>query len=145
VEETELLRIKGNRVHQSWQYFLLRCLEIYQVHSITALGVVINDKLTAADHLSSLLTSCSSLLYAMRVLRDHGLPVSSLHDVFCATIIVKAIYCALAWSGLCLANDCARLVAFLRRCKRCRYCTDDVAAIIVSCLLQPISLCSSVS
>jgi len=61
------------------------CLNICQVHSITALGVVINDKLTAADHVSS--TSCSSSLYAMRVLRDHGLPASSLQDVFHATVM----------------------------------------------------------
>ena len=44
------------------------------VHSLTALGVV----LTAADHVSSLLASCSSSLYAMRVLRNHGLPATSL-------------------------------------------------------------------
>ena len=41
------------------------CLGICQVRNITALGVVLNDKLTATDHVSSLLTSCSSSLYAM--------------------------------------------------------------------------------
>jgi len=55
------------------------CIE--RVHKITALGVVVNDQLTSTDHISSLLTSCSSLLYALRVLRHHGLPNSSLHDV----------------------------------------------------------------
>jgi len=65
------------------------CLCINQVHSLTALGVVLNDKLTAADHVSSLLASCSSSLYAMRVLRNHGLPATSLTDVFRATIIAK--------------------------------------------------------
>ena len=95
------------------------CLNICQVHSInTGLGVVINDKLTAADHVSSLLTSCSSSLYAMRVLRDHGLPASSLQDVFHATVMAKLTYCAPTWSGLCSANDRTRLDAFLRRCKR---------------------------
>ena len=105
------------------------CMDICQVHSITALGVVINDKLTAAEHVSSLLASCSRSLYAMRVLRDHGLPVSSLQDVFRATVIAKLTYCAPAWSGLCSANDRARLDAFLRRCKRYGYCADDVARI----------------
>jgi len=94
------------------------CLNICQVHSIIALGVVINDKLTAADHVSLLLTSCSSSLYAMRVLRDQGLPVSSLQDVFHATVMAKLTYCAPAWFGLCSANDRTRLDAFLRRCKR---------------------------
>ena len=35
------------------------CLGISQVRSITALGVVLNDKLTADDHVGSILTSCS--------------------------------------------------------------------------------------
>ena len=82
-----------------------------------------------ADHVSSLLTSCSSSLYAMRFLRDHGLPASSLQDVFHATIMAKLTYCAPAWSGLCSANDRTPLDAFLRRCKRYGYCADDVATI----------------
>jgi len=39
------------------------------VDKITALGVVINDRLTATDHVSYVLTACSILLYALRVLR----------------------------------------------------------------------------
>jgi len=62
---------------------------IPQVHSITALGVVLNDKMNAADHVSSLLAACSSSLYALRVLCDHGMPTKSLQDVFRATIIAK--------------------------------------------------------
>jgi len=63
---------------------------------------------------------------ALRVLRDHGLPASSLQDVFRATILAKIPYCAPAWSGLCSASDRARLDAFLRRSKKYGYCADDV-------------------
>ena len=105
---------------------------IPQVHYI---GVVLNDKMNAAeaDHVivSSLLAACSSSLYALRVLRDHGMPTKSLEDVFRATIIAKLTYCAPAWSGLCSARDRARLDAFLRRCKRYGYCADDVSTIAV--------------
>ena len=94
------------------------------------LGVIINDKLTAEDHVSSVLTSCSRSLHALRVLRDHGLPASSLQDVFRATIIAKLVYCAPAWSGLCSANDRARLDTFLRCSNRYGYCADDVPTII---------------
>ena len=58
------------------------CKDIERVSSLRVLGVIINDKLTAADHVSTLLTSCSSLFYALRVLRTHGIPAQSLHDVF---------------------------------------------------------------
>jgi len=41
---------------------------IEQVTQTTALGVVINDHMTATDHVTALLTSCTKLLYALRVL-----------------------------------------------------------------------------
>ena len=49
--------------------------------------------LTATDHVSYLLDSCSGLLYALRVLRSHGLPSQSLKchgdrqvDLLCASV-----------------------------------------------------------
>jgi len=66
-------------------------------------------------------------LYALRVLRNHGLPTNALQDVFRATIIAKLTYCAPAWSGR--LDDRARLDAFLRRSKRYGYCPDDVPTI----------------
>ena len=47
---------------------------------------ILNDKLTAEDHVALILTSSSSSLYALWVLHDHGLPAISLQDVFCAMI-----------------------------------------------------------
>jgi len=64
---------------------------IERVDSITAMlmGVVINNRLTATDHINYVLTACSSLLYALRVLRSHGLPEPSVKDVFQATVLAK--------------------------------------------------------
>jgi len=95
------------------------CLE--QVTRIIALGVVINDHMTATDHVTSLLTSCTKLLYARRVLRALGLPQQSLMDVFRATVESKLQYAAPAWSGFCAAGDRERLNAFLRRCVKLGY------------------------
>ena len=148
----------GRGAHNKSVTLPLHWLDIRQVHSITAfvtdchcdtnsitvLGVVLKDKLTATDHVSSLLTSCPSSLYAMRVLRDHGLPASSLQDVFHATVIAKLIYGAPAWSGLCSASDRTRLDAFLRHSKRYGYCSEDIAT-IRTCALQQMNLYSSVS
>ena len=47
----------------------------------------------------------------------------------CVTVIAKLTYGAPAWSGLCSANDRARLDAFLRRTKRYGYCSEDIATI----------------
>jgi len=65
--------------------------DIERVSSLRVLGVILNDKLTAADHLTALLSSGSSMLYAMRVLRSHGTPTTSLQDIFCATVISRIL------------------------------------------------------
>ena len=51
---------------------------IERVKSLRILGVMVNDRMTAADHVSHLLTACSRQLYALWVLRAHGTPRESL-------------------------------------------------------------------
>jgi len=65
--------------------------DIERVSSLRVLGVILNDKLTAADHVTALLSSGSSMLYAMRVLRSHGTPNTSLQDIFRATVILRIL------------------------------------------------------
>ena len=67
---------------------------IERVSSLRVLGVIVNDKLTAADHVTALLSSATSLLYAMRVLRLHGTPTTSLNDIFNATVVSRIQYAA---------------------------------------------------
>ena len=100
---------------------------IYQkLSSLRVLGVIVNDQLTATDHVSNILASCNSLLYALRTLRSHGIPVTSLYDVFRSTVITKLTYCAPSWSGACSAADRAKLESFVSRCKRLDYCSSEV-------------------
>ena len=76
------------------------CSGIERVDKQTILGVVVNSRLTATDHISYLLDSCSSLLHALRVLRTHGLPSQSLKDVFHATYRdrqVDLLRASMAW------------------------------------------------
>jgi len=63
-------------------------------------------------------------MYALRVLRSHGLSEQSLKDVFQATVVGKLLYyCAPAWRRFCSAADCTRLrpSSFLRRCDKLGY------------------------
>ena len=87
------------------------CLGIEQVSQITALGVVVNDRMTGSDHVTELLSSCTKLLYALvYVCLEHTAchslrPIikrsqQSLMDVFRATVESKLQYAAPAWSGL---------------------------------------------
>ena len=76
------------------------CLDSERVTSLRVLGVIVNDKLTAADPRKMLLSSRSSLLYAMRILRSHGTPTVSLHDIFQAVVVSRIQYVAPARSGM---------------------------------------------
>ena len=62
--------------------------------SLCILGVIVNDKLTAADHITMLLSSCSRMLHAMRGLRARGTPTTSFHDIFHATVVSRIEYAA---------------------------------------------------
>ena len=104
--------------------------DIKRETTMRVLGVIVNDKLTAVDHVTTLLSSSSRMLYAMRVLRAHGTPATSLYDIFHATVISRIEYAAPAWSGMCSATDSARLDSLLlRRSKRLGYCNDDLPAV----------------
>jgi len=115
------------------------CLDICQVQSITVLGVMLNDKLTAADHVSSLLPSCSSTLYALRVLHDYELSTSLLQDVFCTTVIAKITYCAP--SGLVASARQMTVHDWTHACDAANV-NDTVLMTfwrLANCLLQPVN------
>ena len=91
----------------------LPCLNIERVSSFRVLGVIFNDKLTATGHEDNLLSASTGLMYALRVLRSHGIPPASLHDVFGAIVVSGITYCSPAWSSMCSAADRARLDSFV--------------------------------
>ena len=105
-----IFRVKGKR--GSTAEVPAPCEAIARVTTLTMLGVVINEQMTAVDHVSSLFTTCSRLLYTLRVLRNHGIPAASMSDVFRATVIDKLTYSSLTWAGFTSAADQARLDAF---------------------------------
>jgi len=101
------------------------CPGIERVSSICILGVTVNDQLSAADHVNSILASSKSLLYALRVLRVHGVPDVSLQEVFRATLLAKMTYACPAWHGMCSAGDHMKLESLVNRCRRLGYCGHD--------------------
>jgi hypothetical protein len=88
---------------------------IERVDSIKALGVTISRRLSIAEHVDNLLAACSQTLFAMRTLKQHGLPTNALHAVYQATVVAKLTYASPAWWGFASQADKERLEAFLRR------------------------------
>jgi len=80
-----IFRAKGRRGNST--PLPVACPEIHRVEQLTALGIVINNRMTAADHVSKLLETCARRLYVLRVLRHHDLPSISMNAVFRMTVL----------------------------------------------------------
>ena len=73
------------------------CQSIERIDKLTVLGVVINDRMTAVDHVGYLLSSCSSSLYMLRTLRNHGTPEAS---YYASVLICEHILLSKRVSGI---------------------------------------------
>ena len=57
------------------------------------LGITLSTDLRMTKHTEKVLTSSSKVsLYALRVLRDHGMSTFALHDVAMATTVAHLMY-----------------------------------------------------
>ena len=63
------------------------------------LGVTMQDSLSMEAHIKTLVGNTSQNLYALKILKAHGLPTTSLYDVCRATLASRMIYAAPAWYG----------------------------------------------
>ena len=83
--------------------------------------------MSVSKHVHSVTSSCVQHLYALKVLRAHGLCDEALQQVFIAVIIFKISYASTAWWGFTSAADRHHLEAFLRRSIRSRLCSPEHA------------------
>ena len=67
-------------------------LDIARVDSLKILGVTFTRNLSASEHIGNILKSCSQSLYALRLLRAHGLCDTAIQTIFRAVIIAKLTY-----------------------------------------------------
>jgi len=77
------------------------------------------------EHVQATVSACASLLYALRVLRAHGMPETALQTVYQATVMAMVLYATNAWWGFTSACDRQRIEAFVGRTKRCGLCHAD--------------------
>jgi len=64
------------------------------------------------------INSCARSMYAISVLRSHGMCVPLLQQVFKSVVISKLTYAAPAWWGFSTSADRQRIESFLRRAAR---------------------------
>jgi len=94
--------------------------------SVKILGVTISDKLSASYHVRGVISNSAQTLYALKVLRAHGLSDTALQTIFRSVIVAKLLYASSAWYGFIEVADRQRVNAFLIRSKRCGYCPPEL-------------------
>jgi len=97
------------------------------------MGVTISRKFSVSQHVDNLLAVCSQSLFALRTLRQHGLPNDALHQVFQAIVINRLRYASPAWWGFTSADDKNRLEAFVRRSVKLGYRANSLARFASIC------------
>ena len=70
-----------------------------RVSTMNVLGVLVDDKLSFQQHVHKIVTNCSNIMFALRTLKQHGLNMELVQDIYRATVVTKLLYAAPAWWG----------------------------------------------
>jgi len=84
---------------------LVEISQVQRVKVITILGVTITNALSVSPHVQSVIASCAQVLYALGVLRAHGLCDSALHTIYRSVVVAILLYASCAWEGFANATD----------------------------------------
>src|SRR6218665_3361735 len=118
----EMLIPRGGR----WRTEVPPPLVMERVGSLRILGVTIASDLSVSAHVDALLNAgARSILYALRLLRAHGLPDHALKIVARATTINRIQYAGPAWWGYANAADKGRIQRFLERMFKSGFLTEQ--------------------
>ena len=99
---------------------------VARVTSLKILGVTLTTALSASDHVRDVIRNSAQTLYALWVLRAHGMPDDALQLVHHSVTVGRLLYASCTWNGFVSDADRKRVDAFLRRSKRCGFCPTDM-------------------
>src|SRR6218665_3764601 len=102
-------------------------LAMERVGSLRLLGVTIASDLSVSAHVEALLNAGARSIYALRLLRAHGLPDQALKTVARATTINRILYAGPAWGGAMPTPpvDKGRIQRFLDRMYKSGFLTEQ--------------------
>lgn len=107
--------------------------DIKRVDHLKILGVTIGQTLSVSEHVSEIIHLSAQSLYALKVLKTHGLDPASLHHVCQATIVSRLTYASPSWWGFASKEDSLRLQSVLNRAKRWGLCDKALPPIEEIC------------
>ena len=106
---------------------------IQRVETLKILGVTLSQLLSFEPHIDKIVTQTAQSMYALRVLRAHGLHGDSLCDVTRSTLVAKLIYASPAWWGYISNASKLRLQKIILKLKKLGYLPQHFETISSLC------------
>ena len=120
--------------------------EITRSRILKMLGVDIASDFSVLRHVQRLVSASKQTIYALHVLRSHGLSNAAVQHVYWVTVVARLTYTASVWYSLIKACDCQRMDSMINRARRYRYCALDLPSFdellnhVLHALLPPPSI-----
>jgi len=90
--------------------------DVTRVDNITVLGVTFNSMLSFPPHVQKVASKAAASLYALRMLKAHGLDGQALWEVTqLATLVAQLLYASSAWSGFVKSEERTKLQVILNK------------------------------
>src|SRR6218665_3138251 len=96
------------------------------LYGMRVLGVVLSANITMGNHMDEILSSASSI-YALCMLRSHGLGSPQLHVIARSTTLASMLYASPSWWGFTSAWDKDRLEKLIGWQRRGGFLPDVVS------------------
>ena len=101
---------------------------IERTTTVKILCVTITNSLSMSEHIRTIINSCARTMYALKVLRAHGMDCAALQTIHQSVAIAKLQYASSAWWGFTNTSDRQRLEASIRRSARCNFALADLGS-----------------
>jgi hypothetical protein len=108
-------------------------MNIKRKSEIKTLGVTLTSTFSMNQHISNIIGSCGQALYAMKILKSHGLSRECLQVIFQSTILSRLLYASQAWIGFANEAECSRLESFLNKSKKSSFASADLPTFQTMC------------
>jgi len=106
---------------------------IARVEEFKFLGVTFGHGFSVQSHVDEIIGACARTLYALKILKAHGMNKDAIHTVFRSTVLAKLQYASPAWWGFTNASDRARLEAFIKKSIQNGFCPESVGTFQSMC------------
>ena len=85
------------------------------------LGISVDSKINFSVHVSKILSQCNQRLYLLKLLKNQGMSIKSLHTVYQSLIVNRITYGISSWGGFLRQFDIDKINAMFRKGKKYGY------------------------